>query len=195
MWNFRTVRFRSTDSPELMAQAWRLRHRVFRENLGWDVPSVDLLEFDCFDRDAWHCGVVSGDRLLGYLRALCTLNPYLLERNFPALLNGHAAPRSKKIWEISRFAVSPDEPRRRQIGRMLIREGIAFGQDVGASQLIAVTDIAFERFMVGAGVPISRTGGPLRVGRGHSGDVEAVLITLDLSPARSIPTPIAVEAA
>ena len=195
MWNLRTVRFRSTDAPELMAQAWRLRHRVFRENLGWDVPSIDLLEFDRFDRDAWHCAVVSGDRLLGYLRALCTVDPYLLELSFPALLAGNPAPKSMKIWEISRFAVAPNEPRRRMIGRMLIQEGIAFGRDMGASQLVAVTDTAFERFMLGAGVPVHRIAGPQRVGRSHDGDVEAVLITLDLLPIPPIPAEFTVEAA
>jgi len=178
-----------------MAQAWRLRHRVFREDLGWDVSSVDLLEFDRFDRDAWHCAIVAGDRLLGYLRALCTIDPYLLELNFPTLLGGNPAPKSRQIWEISRFAVVPDAPHKSMVGQLLIREGVALGRDMGASQLLAVTDPPFERFMLGSGLPICREAGPQRVGTGRNGDVEAVLISLDLAHADMVAAEFAVEAA
>jgi N-acyl-L-homoserine lactone synthetase len=182
MWLPRIVRFRSTDAPELMAQAWRLRHRIFRENLGWEVPSVDLLEFDRFDRDALHCAVVSGDRLVGYWRALCTIEPYLAELSFPALLEGHPAPKSPKIWEISRFAMVPESPRRREIGRMLVHEIAAFGRDVRADRLIAVTEPAFERFVQRCGLPVQRAAGPVPAGQSHRRDVQAVLISFDINP-------------
>jgi len=183
------------EAPELMAQAWRLRHRIFRESLGWNVASVDLLEFDRFDRDAFHCAVVSGDRLLGYWRALCTVNPYLLELNFPQLLGVQPAPKSPAIWEISRFAMVPDSPRRREIGRMLVREIAAFGNDVRAQQLIAVTEPAFERFVVRCGLPVKRSAGPICVGQSPDRDVHAVLITFDINPHTLASVGIAAEAA
>lgn len=178
----RIVRFRAGESPELMAQAWRLRHRIFRENLGWDVASIDLLEFDRFDSEAIHCAAVSGDRLLGYWRALCTVNPYLLETSFLNLLEGGVAPKSPDIWEISRFAMIADLPKRRDVGRLLVREIGAFGHDMRARRLIAVTEPAFERFVLRCGLPVCRIAGPVQAGRGHDRDVQAVLISFDINP-------------
>lgn len=195
MWNPRIVRFRATDAPELMAQAWRLRYRIFRENLGWDVSSIDLLEFDRFDRDALHCAVVSGDRLLGYWRALCTVDPYLLELSFPTLLGGGVAPKSSTIWEISRFAMVADVPKRREIGRLLVREIAVFGHDMRAERLIAVTEPAFERFVVRCGLPVRRVAGPVYAGHGQNRDVQAVLIAFDVTPGMLMSLGIVAEAA
>ena len=195
MWNPRIVRFRAAESPELMAQAWRLRHRIFRENLGWDVASVDLLEFDRFDRDAIHCAAVSGDRLLGYWRALCTVDPYLLEASFQGLLEGGTPPKSPDIWEISRFAMIADLPKRREVGRLLVREIAAFGHDVHARRLIAVTEPAFERFVRRCGLPIRRAAGPIDAGRGQNREVQAVLISFDVNPDSLMSVGIAAEAA
>ena len=195
MWTPRIVRFRSNDAPELMAQAWRLRHRIFRENLGWEVPSIDLLEFDRFDRAAIHCAAVSGDRLLGYWRALCTTEPYLLEQNFPALLDGKPAPKSHLVWEISRFAMVPDLSRRREVGRLLVQEIGVFGSDMKAAQLIAVTEPAFERFVVRCGLPIRRAAGPIQAGQGKGRAVQAVLIAFDVVPPAPTSGGIAAEAA
>jgi acyl homoserine lactone synthase len=195
MWPLRIVRFRPADSPELMAQAWRLRYRIFRESLGWEVSSVDLLEFDGFDRNAWHCAVVSGDHLLGYWRALCTADPYLLELNFQVLLDGQPAPKSSSIWEISRFALVPEAANRREIGRLLVREMAAFGMDMRASKLIAVTEPAFERFVLRCGLPIQRIAGPIIVGSGHGRDVHAVLIAFDINQSTLASVGIAAQAA
>jgi len=182
MTRLRIVRFRASESPELLAQAWRLRHRVFRENLGWEVPSIDLLEFDHFDRSAVHVGVLERDRLVGYWRSLCTVEPYLLELHFPMLLGGRA-PKSSSVWEISRFAVQPKHPDSREIGKLLVREIAAFGRDVDAERLIAVTEPTFERFVKQCGLAIDRAAGPVVVGRG-AGDreVHAVVISCDINP-------------
>jgi acyl homoserine lactone synthase len=168
-------RFRPGEAPEYLAQAWRLRYRVFKEQLGWEVNSADLLEFDGFDRKAIHCAVLEGNRVVGYWRALSTAEPYLLETSFPDLLPG-GMPKSSLVWEISRFAVDPGHRRSREIGKILVREIAAFGQDIGATELIAVTDPVFERFVKLCGLRISRIAGPMVVGTGHDGDVEAVVI-------------------
>ncbi|HLG88041.1 MAG TPA: acyl-homoserine-lactone synthase [Alphaproteobacteria bacterium] len=164
-----------------MARAWRLRHRVFKENLGWEVSSVDLLEFDHFDQKAWHCAVLCGDQMLGYWRALCTVEPYLLELNFPALLEGKPAPKSPRIWEISRFALAPDDPDRRETGRLLVREMAAFGNDFQVNQILGVTEPAFERFLLRCHLPIRRISGPSVIGQGHGRDVQAMLVSFDVN--------------
>ena len=181
MWNPTIIRFRAADAPELMAQAWRLRYRVFRENLGWEISSVDLLEFDGFDRNAWHCGAVLNGQLQGYWRALSTVDPYLLEHNFESLLGGKPPPKSPKIWEMSRFAMAPNVVNPREVARLLVRETVAFGRDMGADQLLAVSEPSFERFVTRCGLPVERIAGPMHVGQGRHGDVHAVLMAFNIN--------------
>lgn len=175
MSNLEVVRFVAGEAPELMAQAWRLRHQVFREQLGWDVADRNLLEIDHFDKPAAHVAVMEGDLVVGYWRALPTDETYLLEESFPTLLDG-PLPKSRLVWEISRFAVSPRHRRSREIGKLLVREIAAFGRDRDASDLIAVTDPVFERFVKVCGLKIDRIAGPKVVGKGIDGDVSAVVI-------------------
>ncbi|MEA1652617.1 acyl-homoserine-lactone synthase [Nitrospirillum sp. BR 11164] len=190
MSSLRVVNFSGPDSPELLAQAWRLRHRVFREGLGWDVASVDLLEFDGFDRKAWHCAALLGGRMVGYWRALPTTEPYLLERDFPMLLGDRPAPRSPGVWEISRFVICPDVANRRDVGRVLVQAIGAFGMARDAKRLIAVVEPAFGRFVRLCGLPVVEETAPIHVGQGHKGDIHAVIIALDV-PAYAVgrPTP------
>jgi acyl homoserine lactone synthase len=163
-----------------MAQAWRLRHRVFKEQLGWNVPSIDLLEIDPLDKHAVHLCALEGEKVVAYLRALCTTGPYLLERYFPDLIGAGGPPRAPDVWEISRFVADPDHPDRHPIARRLVQAGMAFGHEVGASRLLAVTEPPFERFLRQCGVPIARIAGPRVVGTSTAGDVRAVVVSTDI---------------
>jgi len=174
------VRFRAGEAPEYMAQAWRLRHQVFRETLGWSVKSLNQLEIDQFDRTALHCVAVEQDVVVGYWRSLQTTEPYLLEQYFAGLLHGQPLPKRPDIWEISRFAVAVDHPRRREVGRALAREIGHFGLDQNASRLIAVVEPAFGRFIRACGLPVAQEGAPVVVGTGSQGNVLATVISLDI---------------
>lgn len=149
------VRFRATERPDLMALAWRLRHQVFCEDLGWQIPSLNGIEMDAFDLQAMHCAVVRRGLVVGCLRALSTADPYLLEQSFAHLLPG-PLPKSSAVWEISRFAVMPSVPDRREVGAFLVRAGFICGHDQGARTLIAVTEQGFERFLRSCGLEIKR---------------------------------------
>ncbi len=152
-------RFRAAERPDLMALAWRLRHQVFCEDLGWQIPSLNGIEMDEFDLDAVHCAVIRRGVVVGCLRALSTLGPYLLERYFAHLLPA-PLPKSAEVWEISRFAVMPTVEDRRAVGAFLVREGFACGRDQGARTLIAVTEVTFERFLRSCGLEIKRLSKP-----------------------------------
>ncbi|MDG5493572.1 GNAT family N-acetyltransferase [Niveispirillum sp. BGYR6] len=180
MQELKIFRFRAGEAPEYMAQAWRLRHQVFRETLGWSVRSLNQLEIDQFDKMALHCVAVERDVVVGYWRSLRTTEPYLLEQYFPDLLEGRPLPKRPDIWEISRFAVAPSHPRRRDVGKSLALEIGRFGFDQGASRLIAVVEPPFGRFIRACGLPVTQDVTPVVVGTGSQGDVIATIITLDM---------------
>ena len=175
------TRFRAKERPDLMALSWRLRHQVFHEELCWNVRSLNGIELDEFDLAASHCAVLLGDIVVGCWRALSTAGPYLLEEVFPELLPP-PLPKSGRIWEISRFGVMPDLDIRREVGRLLVREAVALGRDLGAQRLLAVTDPPFERFVRSCGLAVRRIGGPMVVGNSRKGPVKAVVITCGLDP-------------
>ncbi len=85
----------------------RLRYRIFKERLGWDVEVSGDMEVDEFDA----CRPVyllqrDDDGPCSRVRAaLPTTGPTMLRDTFPPLLDGQAAPASDTIWESSRFGV------------------------------------------------------------------------------------------
>lgn len=89
----------------------KLRHRVFKERLGWSVTSVDGQERDEFDRldPIYLLAMSDGGDVAGAWRMLPTTGPYMLRDVFPHLLEGRQAPTAGDLWEVSRFAVDcPD---------------------------------------------------------------------------------------
>lgn len=173
------VQFRASKAPELMAQAWRLRYRVFNDKLGWPLPDIDLLEIDEFDSSAAHAALLQGGGMIGYVRALPTTSPYLLSRHFAHLLNDKP-PADPGTCEISRFAVHPACDRNSGIQRQLIREGVALARSLGANQMIAVIEPPFERLLKSCGLHITRLCAPQAVGVGRGGAVNALVIACDV---------------
>lgn len=86
---------------------FRLRYRVFRERLNWDVQTRNGMEMDRFDDldPLYFMAFDHVNRLVGTWRMLPTTGPYMLRDVFPVLLDGMPAPHHPKIWEGSRFAV------------------------------------------------------------------------------------------
>ena len=90
-----------------LAEMHRLRYRVFKERLGWDVEVSGDMEIDEFDacRPAYLLQTDDEDRIQGCVRLLPTTGPTMLRDTFPLLLDGQPAPASDTIWESSRFGV------------------------------------------------------------------------------------------
>jgi acyl homoserine lactone synthase len=86
---------------------FRLRYRVFKERLNWDVRTWRGLERDQFDDLDPHYIMAfdRADRLVGSWRMLPTTGPYMLRDVFPALLDGMPAPHHPRTWEGSRLSV------------------------------------------------------------------------------------------
>jgi acyl-homoserine lactone synthase len=91
-----------------MEQAYRLRHRVFVEELGWtDLAKPDGREIDQFDDEhAVHMLYIEEGQVLGYQRMLPSTRPHLLSEILPELCEGER-PVGPHIWECTRHCVAP----------------------------------------------------------------------------------------
>ena len=156
----------------------RLRYQVFYQRLRWDVTVVDGLERDHFDNDHAVYMVTTDDTnaLSGGWRLLPTTRDYMLSEVFPGLLRGECAPRDRRIWEISRFAVDTKERAHtaafslgETAGRLLV-DAVRFAIEHDITRYILVTSVAVERLLAGTGILLHRFGPPTRIGRVMSVD-------------------------
>ncbi|CAO4149901.1 acyl-homoserine-lactone synthase [Methylorubrum extorquens] len=96
------------DYAGALDQAFRLRHRVFVEELGWsNLARPDRREIDEFDDEhAIHLlALDKTESVIGYSRLLPTTRPYLLPMVLPQLCEG-AAPSGAHIVEWGRICVA-----------------------------------------------------------------------------------------
>lgn len=93
----------------LMDQAFRLRHRVFVQELKWSGLQADHgRERDQFDHtEAVHHLCVYAGKVVGYQRLLPTTAPHLLSDVYPELCEG-PVPRGPNIYEWTRNCVAPE---------------------------------------------------------------------------------------
>ncbi|MRG57389.1 hypothetical protein GF108_17590 [Phyllobacterium sp. SYP-B3895] len=92
-------------------QMFRLRARVFKDRLNWDVQVQNGREIDRFDTfDPLYLTSINEQtgRLQGSLRLLPTTGPNMLRDVFGALLPDGEFIESPLIWESSRFCIDPD---------------------------------------------------------------------------------------
>jgi acyl-homoserine lactone synthase len=117
-----------------MDKAYRLRHKVFVEEMGWhDLARPDGREIDPFDtKYAVHMLYIEHGMVLGYQRFLPTTRPHLLSDVMPELCEVER-PEGAHIWEISRHCVAPGQ---RAGGRFACAVAVAMG--------IAMVEWGFE---------------------------------------------------
>jgi acyl homoserine lactone synthase len=156
-----------------LAEMHRLRYRIFKERLGWDVQVSGDMEVDEFDacRPAYLLQRNADGRVQGCVRLLPTTGPNMLRDTFPALLDGQAAPISDAIWESSRFGVdlcSREEKTAGSIARAtyeLFAGMIEFGLMRHLTDIVTVTDARMERILCRARWPLRRLGSPRPIGK------------------------------
>lgn len=98
-----------------LLQMHRQRKAVFVEGLGWNVPVVNDLEIDRYDREDTTYLVAKedlGGPVLASVRLLPTIGPHLMIDLFPEACSGET-PRGPAIWEVSRFCATPTVRSRR----------------------------------------------------------------------------------
>jgi len=91
-----------------MDQAYRLRHKVFVEEMGWkNMAKPNGREMDQFDtKHAVNMLYIECGNVLGYQRLLPSTRPHLLSEVMPELCEVER-PIGAHIWEISRHCVAP----------------------------------------------------------------------------------------
>lgn len=149
-----------------LAQMHRLRCRVFKERLEWDVQTSGDMELDEFDvLRPVHLLYRSIDgSIQGCVRLLPSTGPTMVRDTFPLLLDGQPAPRSNKVWESSRFALDVAAGTPKASGGLatatfeLFAAMLEFGLSIQLSQIVTVTDARMERILRRAGWPLRAIG-------------------------------------
>lgn len=158
-------------APRLLREMFELRHRVFKERMGWKVGFLSDMERDCYDlmSPVYAVAEDSSGRVDGCWRLLPTTGPYLLKDVFPSLLYDHPVPASPLVWEASRFAVDtthgPGRPSAvTETTAILMAALLEFGLSFGIERIVAVSDLRFERVLHRGGLKTHRFGQPQAVG-------------------------------
>ncbi|HEU0186984.1 MAG TPA: acyl-homoserine-lactone synthase [Gallionellaceae bacterium] len=159
---------REFQSSELW-EMYRLRAKVFKERMKWDIPVLSGMEIDGYDALDPHYLLIkeANNSVRGCWRLLPTEGPYMLRDTFPELLNGRAAPNDARVWELSRFALESDGPQGfgfNQVALESMRSLFLFGRRKGIDLYVTVTTTAIERMMRRAGIVIERFGPPVQIG-------------------------------
>ncbi|MBW7970170.1 acyl-homoserine-lactone synthase [Bradyrhizobium sp. BR 10289] len=158
---------------DTLVEMHRLRHRVFKLRMAWEVQTSGDMEIDEFDalHPDYLIQVDENGQVQGSVRLLPTLGPTMLRDTFPALLEGRSAPSTPFVWESSRFAidVAGDAPKRGGHGITraayeLFSGMIEFGLSRQLTDIVTVTDVRMERILRRAGWPLRRIGNPSTIG-------------------------------
>lgn len=85
----------------------RLRHKIFVERQGYQVPTYRGMEWDAFDTPAavylmWRDDL---QQVRAIARLIPTTFPYMIKELWPQLVCGHALPCRPDVWEVTRLGV------------------------------------------------------------------------------------------
>jgi acyl homoserine lactone synthase len=148
----------------------RIRKTVFKDRLGWDVTVSGELEVDEYDAlgPSYLLSIDRYGTLNGCVRLLPTTGPNMLRDIFPSFVTKAAVPRSERVWEASRFAVSGKttaaEAGLSQTTYDLLIGVLKFGLSNGISTIACVVDVRMERILRRAGWQLERLGPAHRIG-------------------------------
>lgn len=162
-------------NSELMDKMFRIRAKVFKERLDWEVEVKDGYERDYFDdlNPLYLLSVDDEGELLGCLRLLPTTGPNMLRDVFNVLIPDGKI-ESPLIWESSRFCINPDirhntrDTETAFVNRVTIEllSGIAeVGLAAGLNFVVTVYDARMARLLKRVNCPADVVGGPIKIGK------------------------------
>lgn len=145
-------------------EMYKLRYRVFRNRLGWNVDVRDGKEIDGFDEigPVYLLQQATDGNVQGCVRMLPCSGPTMLTQVFSMLLAAEPAPVGPHIWESSRFALDVRSRDMKVVGGLTIAAYelflgmVEFGISRSLTHIVTVTDLRIERILRRAGWPLSR---------------------------------------
>jgi acyl homoserine lactone synthase len=159
------------DEP-LLIEHHRLRAKVFKHRLGWDVDVIGDLEQDRFDtlQPVYVLAVDDHDAVIGCARLLPATGPTMIQDVFPTLLRGCRLAAHTRMIESSRFCVDTEalhggRGQRANIATMTLLSAIiewTLANDM--TEIVTVTDLRFERLLARLGWSLNRLGVPRKIG-------------------------------
>ncbi|MDB5406694.1 MAG: acyl-homoserine-lactone synthase [Rhodospirillales bacterium] len=148
----------------------RLRKEVFNDRLGWSVAISGDLEVDEYDAlsPVYVLSETAEGDVLGVVRLLPTIGPYMLRDTFASLLDDGQAPASELLWEASRFAVARNgakgEGGLAHATYELLIGVLRFSLANEIEAIVCVVDLRMERVLRRAGWHMQRLGADRRIG-------------------------------
>jgi acyl homoserine lactone synthase len=116
---------------KLLTEMFRLRARVFRDKMNWDVDVVDGMERDKYDDEQPVYIVLTDEdqqQVLGSLRLLPTTGPTLLKDTFSDTLPDAVNLTAPTIWECTRLCIDDqlvgERPENLMMASALLIEGL-----------------------------------------------------------------------
>jgi len=161
-------------APQLLDEMHKLRARVFKDRLDWEVTVKNGRERDYFDdlNPVYLLHADNEGRVLASLRLLPTTGPHMLSDTFPQLMDDEEPIRSATIWESSRFCVDTDilvgGDGPRGIGRVtgeLLCGAYMFGEQVGLTHFTSAFDVMMHRVLRRAGAKPDLVGEKKKIGK------------------------------
>ncbi|APO68857.1 autoinducer synthesis protein [Rhizobium gallicum] len=157
---------------ELIDSMHRLRTRVFRDRLNWDVKVRNGLEADEYDQldPTYILAVSSAGQVAGCARLLPAMGPTMLANAFPQLLSSRRLEAHASMVESSRFCVDTSLAQNHTGGflhrttLMMFAGIIEWSIASGFHEIVTATDLRFERILKRAGWPMQRLGAPCPIG-------------------------------
>lgn len=147
---------------ELLISFLRARKKTFIDRLGWQLPSVDGMEFDQYDTPLcrWvvihEFGEVLGGFRLSPTTARCGIYSYMLRDAQKGILEGipsdvlfFEAPVSSTVWEAARLFIAEDVPahRRLHVQSIIMERMAGAAVELGAHQVIGIVPGVFARWL------------------------------------------------
>lgn len=147
--------------PDLIDEMFKLRARVFKDILNWDVQVEFGREFDRFDdEDPLYLLSLNPEtgKLQGSVRLLPTTGPNMLRNVFGDLLEDGEVIESPLIWESSRFVIDPDLGRDNRavlnsVTIELLCGLVETGLEAGITHIVSVYDARMTRIFRLANCP------------------------------------------
>lgn len=173
------------DYADELDQIFRLRCRVFQEQLGWDVSAVNGRERDQFD-DLGPVYLIGRDEVgavVATVRLLPMSGPCMLNGVFRQLLDQDAPAQIEFHWEASRLAIEIRSYAARHlcIANRFTRELYAavaeLGLINGIEKILTIYDPVTERFVSRLGIRPSWRGPEIKFGK-----TTAVAVSFDVTP-------------